>query len=81
MLEKFATLADMEMDQAKLTPREIEVLQLMARGLTNHEIGKTLNVSTGTVNHHVHHVIRKLGVSNRTQAVAWAFRNGIAENR
>jgi DNA-binding NarL/FixJ family response regulator len=68
---------DKEMDQGKLTPREIEVLRLMADGLTNNEIGKKLDISTGTVNHHVHHIIRKLRVSNRTQAVAWAFRNGL----
>lgn len=74
--ETLQITVDENMDQGKLTPREIEVLQLMTQGLTNNEIGKTLNISTGTANHHVHHIIRKLGVSNRTQAAAWAFRNG-----
>ncbi len=62
------------MDNSKLTPREIEVLDLLAQGLTNRDIGKRLGLATGTINHHVHHIIRKLSVSNRTQAAAWAIR-------
>lgn len=68
------------MDQNKLTPREIEVLRLVAKGLTNQTIAKMLYTTTGTVNLHVHHIIQKLGVSNRTQAVTWAIRNGLTED-
>jgi DNA-binding NarL/FixJ family response regulator len=52
-----------------LTPRETEVLQLMARGLSNQKISQELVVSAGTAKNHVQHIITKLGVSDRTQAV------------
>ncbi len=66
-------------DQVKLTRREIEILQLVAQGLTNAEIAKRLKLSRGTVESHVHHTIRKLDVSNRTEAAAWAFRNKLVD--
>jgi DNA-binding NarL/FixJ family response regulator len=53
----------------RLTPREKEVLQLLASGKTNQEIAQTLVISKGTVKVHVERIIRKLGVSDRTQAV------------
>ena len=55
-----------------LSPRELEVLRLMAAGLSNREIAARLVVSTGTVKTHVHHICGKLGVANRTQAVVQA---------
>jgi ATP/maltotriose-dependent transcriptional regulator MalT len=55
-----------------LSERELEVLRLMAVGLSNREIGARLVVSTGTVKTHVHHICGKMGVSNRTQAVVQA---------
>jgi LuxR family maltose regulon positive regulatory protein len=55
-----------------LSERELEVLCLMAAGLSNREIGARLVVSTGTVKTHVHHICGKMGVSNRTQAVVQA---------
>ena len=55
-----------------LSPRELEVLRLMAAGLSNREIAVRLVVSPGTVKTHVHHICGKLGVSNRTQAVVKA---------
>ena len=61
----------------KLTPREIEVLGLIAQGLTNKAIGQVLNITTGTVNSHVHHIIQKLEVANRAQATVWAIHNGL----
>src|SRR5438270_5014951 len=51
-----------------LTPRELEVLRLVAEGKTNAEIGQSLFVSVGTVKVHVERIINKLGVSDRTQA-------------
>jgi len=52
-----------------LTPREMEVLRLLARGLSNQKISQELMVSVGTAKNHVQHIIAKLGVSDRTQAV------------
>jgi two-component system NarL family response regulator len=63
--------------QNKLTTRETEVLRLVAQGLTNKEISELLNITTGTVNVHVHHIICKLGVGNRTQATRWAIGKGL----
>lgn len=61
----------------RLTPRELEVLELVARGLTNREIGRELVVSVGTVKLHVEHIIGKLGVSDRTQAAVRAVQMGL----
>ena len=60
-----------------LTPREAEILRLLVRGLSNPQIAQSLMVSRGTVQVHVHHIIRKLGVSDRTQAVVKAIRLGL----
>ncbi len=57
----------------RLTPREKEVLQLLASGQTNQEIAQTLWISKGTVKVHVERIIRKLGVSDRTQAAVRAI--------
>jgi DNA-binding CsgD family transcriptional regulator len=56
-----------------LTDRETEVLRLVARGLTNHEIADSLVISSGTVRTHLEHAFDKLGVHTRTGAVARAF--------
>ena len=50
------------------TPRELEVLKLLAQGLTNRQIAQVLYISTNTAKFHVQHVVEKLGVSDRTQA-------------
>jgi len=63
----------------ELTAREREVLVLMARGRTNPEIARELVISRGTAKSHVQNIIRKLGVSDRTQAVARAFELGLIE--
>lgn len=63
--------------QRGLTPREIEVLQHMAAGLRNKEIGAALRISEETVQVHVRNILSKLGVNDRTAAVTVGFRRGI----
>jgi DNA-binding NarL/FixJ family response regulator len=65
----------------RLTPREHEVLRLLAQGQTNREIAKALVVSVGTVKVHVEHIIAKLGVSDRTQAAVRAVELGLLGSR
>jgi DNA-binding NarL/FixJ family response regulator len=60
-----------------LTPRELEVLRLLVQGKTNQEIAEDLLISRATVKVHVQHIIAKLGVSDRTQAIVRAFKVGL----
>lgn len=60
-------------DLSELTPREADVLRLIARGLGNQEIGEKLFVSEATVKTHVAHILDKLDVDNRVQAVVAAY--------
>jgi DNA-binding NarL/FixJ family response regulator len=62
----------------RLTRREREIVALVAQGLTNKQIAQALSISTATVKTHVETIIRKLGVSDRTQAAVWAVRAGVA---
>ena len=64
-----------EADQ--LTKRELEVLMLIAKGLSNAEIGEQLFISPATVKTHVAHLLRKLGVRSRAQAVIYAYESGL----
>ncbi|HUT11989.1 MAG TPA: response regulator transcription factor [Thermoguttaceae bacterium] len=60
--------------EVPLTQRESEVLRQLAYGLTNKEIAQALSISYETVKEHVQHILRKIGVSDRTQAAVWAVR-------
>ncbi len=60
-----------------LTPREREILVLVAQGKSNHEIADTLVISERTARTHVSNVLAKLGLASRTQAALWAVREGL----
>ena len=60
-----------------LSPRELQVLQQLAQGRSNQEIGRALFIAEGTVKVHVHNVMAKLGVNDRTQTVIAALKRGL----
>lgn len=60
-----------------LTQRETQVLRHLALGLSNKEISQSLSISIETVKEHVQHLLRKMGVNDRTQAAVWAVRKGM----
>ncbi|HEV7585241.1 MAG TPA: LuxR C-terminal-related transcriptional regulator [Solirubrobacteraceae bacterium] len=68
-----------DLDLSPLTARELEVLTLAALGLSVSSIGERLTISRGTVKSHLEHIYGKLGVVNRTAAVAQALRTGLIE--
>jgi DNA-binding NarL/FixJ family response regulator len=61
-----------------LTQRELEVLQLIVKGLDNKSIGRTLDIGTGTVRAHVQHLLHKLGAHSKLEVAAWAVQRGLA---
>jgi len=62
------------MEALRLTPRQMEVLRLVAQGLGNEQVAQRLGLSPFTVKNHVHNILERLGVSDRTEAVSYAYR-------
>jgi DNA-binding NarL/FixJ family response regulator len=79
MIERFAGAAPVEKPDvlSELTPREVEVLRLVARGLANAEIASELVVSEHTAKTHVAHILQKLDARDRVQAVVLAYESGL----
>jgi two-component system NarL family response regulator len=71
-----ARLAE-RMMRADLTTREMEILRMLAKGLTNKQIGHALGISDNTVKNHVNSIIEKLEVSDRTEAATTAIQRGL----
>jgi DNA-binding NarL/FixJ family response regulator len=64
-----------------LTPRELEVLQEVAKGATNRQIAETLFIAENTVKIHLRNILDKLHLQNRIQAATYALREGLADDR
>ena len=81
VLDEFVRLDDMHRQQSQmlalLTPREIEVLEELAKGSTNKEIAGELFVAENTVKRHVHNILSKLELPNRRAAAEWARERGL----
>jgi NarL family two-component system response regulator LiaR len=73
------TAANRPLTDDPLTEREVEVLRLVAQGLSNHDIAGTLNISERTVGNHIGSILRKLHLANRTQAALYALRRGLVD--
>jgi DNA-binding NarL/FixJ family response regulator len=63
--------------EAPLTEREAEVLRYLSDGMTNQQIAGAMHISYETVKEHIQHILRKIGVTDRTQAAVWAVRKGL----
>lgn len=70
--------SELPLTEDPLTGREVDVLRLLAQGMTNQEIAKHLVIGEGTVRTHVSNILSKLHLANRTQAALYALREGLA---
>ncbi|MGD0889930.1 MAG: response regulator transcription factor [Terracidiphilus sp.] len=71
-----ARIAERE-SRSSLSPREVEILEMVAKGLTNKEIGQVLQISHYTVRNHINHICAKLDAGDRTEAATVALQQGI----
>jgi DNA-binding NarL/FixJ family response regulator len=79
LADELSSARDRDRSVETLTEREIEVLQLLAFGYTNRDIGQRLFISPDTVKTHLEHIYQKLGANDRTAAVSEAFRRRLIE--
>lgn len=79
LLSEFQRISRYTPPQEPLSPREIEVLKLIAKGKSNREIAELLYISEKTVKNHLTNIFRKIDVSDRTQAALYAVKNKLAE--
>jgi len=68
-----------EEEQPSLTPREVEILQIIAKGLSNAEAAKVLKISRATIRTHLEHIYAKMAVSNRVEAITEGIRQGLID--
>jgi NarL family two-component system response regulator LiaR len=78
LMRELQRTPDLPPTEEPLTEREVDVLRLVAQGLTNQEIAETLIIGVGTVRTHVSNILAKLHLANRTQAALYALREGLA---
>jgi NarL family two-component system response regulator LiaR len=78
LMRELQRTSDLPPTEEPLTGREMDVLRLVAQGLTNQEIAETLIIGVGTVRTHVSNILSKLHLANRTQAALHALREGLA---
>ena len=69
-----------EVEKESLSPREREILGYVAKGASNKEIARTLDLAESTVKIHVQHILRKLNLSSRVQAAVYAIEHGLASS-
>ena len=68
-----------EEELPRLTPREVEILQIIAKGLSNAEAAKVLKISRATIRTHLEHIYAKMAVSNRVEAITEGIRQGLID--
>jgi len=78
LMRELQRTSDLPLTEEPLTEREMDVLRLVAQGLTNQEIAEKLVIGDGTVRTHVSNILGKLHLANRTQAALYALREGFA---
>lgn len=71
LAQKFSNINPGILDSVNLTPRELEILELLGQNLTNHEISERLSIEIGTVKNHVHNILNKLDVRSREEAALY----------